>query len=158
MIGREIGNLNTDEYSLLFYADIMSDGKKATHQKLPAELIHKNNMPAFLLKGCLYEIGNQERYQQFWAIYDRPPEQKYRDYLLERRDCLIPVDERDFKGAFYTPLHIVDKAYELLAKTLGKKLAEKLYCLGYVLRRRKSGNKTFKSQKFVYEHAGTKRR
>lgn len=120
MIGREIGNLNTDEYSLLFYADIMSDGKKATHQKLPAELIHKNNMPAFLLKGCLYEIGNQERYQQFWAIYDRPPEQKYRDYLLERRDCLIPVDERDFKGAFYTPLHIVDKAYELLAKTLGK--------------------------------------
>lgn len=120
MIGREIGDLNTDEYSLLFYADIMSDGKTATHQKLPAELIHKNNMPAFLLKGRLYEIGNQERYQQFWAIYDRPPEQKYRDYLLERRDCLIPVNERDFKGAFYTPLHIVDKAYELLAKTLGK--------------------------------------
>jgi hypothetical protein len=32
----------------------------------------------------------------------------------------LPLDERGFKGAFYTPLHIVDKAYDLLAETLGK--------------------------------------
>jgi len=32
----------------------------------------------------------------------------------------LPLDERSFKGAFYTPLHIVDKAYDFLAETLGK--------------------------------------
>ena len=40
--------------------------------------------------------------------------------MLERRDSLLPLDERSFKGAYYTPLHIVDKAYDLLAQTLGK--------------------------------------
>ena len=39
---------------------------------------------------------------------------------IERRDSLIPLDERSFRGAFYTPLHIVEKAYDLLAQTLGK--------------------------------------
>lgn len=39
---------------------------------------------------------------------------------MERRDQLIPLDERQFKGAYYTPLKVVDKAYDLLAETLGK--------------------------------------
>ena len=39
---------------------------------------------------------------------------------IERRDSLIPLDERSFRGAFYTPLHIVEKAYDLLTQTLGK--------------------------------------
>ena len=39
--------------------------------------------------------------------------------MLERRDSLIPVDERIFKGAFYTPLAVVDKAYDKLTETLG---------------------------------------
>ena len=30
-----------------------------------------------------------------------------------------PLDDQKFKGAFYTPLHIVDKAYDQLAATLG---------------------------------------
>ncbi|MCI6815710.1 MAG: hypothetical protein MR876_03980, partial [Treponema porcinum] len=38
----------------------------------------------------------------------------------ERRDSLIPTDERSFKGAYFTPLHVVEKAYELLNRTLGK--------------------------------------
>jgi hypothetical protein len=33
---------------------------------------------------------------------------------------LIPIDERSFKGAFYTPLHVVDKAYDKLNEVLGK--------------------------------------
>jgi hypothetical protein len=41
-------------------------------------------------------------------------------HLLEHSDSLIPIDERSFKGAFYTPLHVVDKAYDTLASTLGK--------------------------------------
>jgi hypothetical protein len=68
----------------------------------------------------MYELGSKEGYRQFWAIYHRPPKSEYRDYLLERRDSLIPLDERSFKGAYYTPLHVVDKAYDKLTETLGK--------------------------------------
>lgn len=120
MIGREIQGVPEDKYNLLFFADIMSDGTVSTHENLPAELLHKNNAPVFMLEGKIYELGNKEGYRQFWAIYHRPPEKQYRDYLLERRDSLIPIDERSFKGAYYTPLHVVDKAYDKLAETLGK--------------------------------------
>lgn len=119
MIGREI-KVEPEKYCLLFFADIMSDGTVSTHENLPAELLHKNNRPTFLLEGQLYELGNYDGYRKFWSIYNRPPEQEYRNYLLERRDSLIPTDERSFKGAYYTPLNVVNKAYELLNKTLGK--------------------------------------
>lgn len=120
MIGREIGGVPEDKYNLLFFADIMSDGTVATHDNLPAQLLHKGSSPVFELGGKLYELGNKEGYRRFWAIYHRPPQAEYRNYLLERRDSLIPIDERSFKGAYYTPLHVVDKAYDKLAETLGK--------------------------------------
>jgi hypothetical protein len=120
MIGREIGGVDEDQYALLFFADIMHDGTVSTHANLPAELMHKNGAPVFSLGGKIFELGNKEGYRQFWAIYHKPPKSEYRDYLLERRDSLIPLDERSFKGAFYTPLHVVDKAYDKLAETLGK--------------------------------------
>ncbi len=120
MIGREIIGVKDEDYALLFFADIMSDGTVSTHANLPAELLHKNNAPVFSMGGQLYELSNKEGYRQFWAIYHRPPKAEYRNYLLERRDSLIPLDERSFKGAYYTPLAVVDKAYDKLADTLGK--------------------------------------
>ncbi len=119
MVGKEIRDVKEEDYALLFFADIMNDGTVSTHNDLPAELLHKNNAPVFSLGGKLYELGNKEGYRQFWAIYHKPPKAEYRDYLLERRDSLIPVDERSFKGAYYTPLHVVDKAYDKLTETLG---------------------------------------
>ena len=120
MIGREIKGVPEEDYALLFFADIMSDGTVATHDNLPAQLLHRNNQPVFMLGTTLYELGNKEGYRQFWAIYHRPPAKEYRNYLLERRDSLIPLDERSFKGAYYTPLNVVDKAYDKLSETLGK--------------------------------------
>lgn len=119
MIGREIKGVAEEDYALLFFADVMSDGTVSTHANLPAELLHKNNQPVFSLEGKIYELGNKEGYRQFWAIYHRPPKEEYRNYLLERRDSLIPLDERSFKGAYYTPLNVVDKAYDKLTETLG---------------------------------------
>ena len=119
MIGNEIKGVAEEDYALLFFADIMNDGTVSTHDNLPAELMHKNNAPVFLLGGKVYELSNKEGYRQFWAIYHRPPRAEYRDYLLERRDSLIPLDERSFKGAYYTPLAVVDKAYDKLTETLG---------------------------------------
>ena len=119
MVGKEIVNAQPEDYAVLFFADVMSDGKTSTHDALPAELLHRGDKPVFLFKGKTYELGSLEGYSHFWAIYHRPPKEEYRSYLLERRDSLIPVDERTFKGAYYTPLPVVDKAYDLLEKTLG---------------------------------------
>ena len=120
MIGRELEGVDESDYALLFFADIMHDGSKAAMANLPARLLHEDGKPVFLLGGKTFELGSDKGYRNFWAIYHRPPEEEHRAYLLERRDSLLPLDERSFKGAFYTPLHIVDKAYDLLAQTLGK--------------------------------------
>ena len=77
-------------------------------------------MPRHVLGGKNFELASLGGYRQFWAIYHKPPEKEHRNYLLERRDSLLPLDERSFKGAYYTPLKVVDKAYDLLAETLGK--------------------------------------
>lgn len=119
MIGREIKGVAEEDYALLFFADIMHDGTISTHDNMTAELLHKNTAPVFSLAGHIYELGNKEGYRQFWAIYHKPPKAEYRNYLLERRDSLIPIDERSFKGAYYTPLNVVDKAYDKLTETLG---------------------------------------
>lgn len=119
MIGKEIKDVDEEDYALLFYADIMHDGTVSTHRDLPAALLHKDNAPVFNLGGKNYELGSKEGYRQFWAIYHKPPKEEYRDYLLERRDSLIPLNERIFKGAYFTPLKVVDKAYDKLTETLG---------------------------------------
>ena len=120
MVGRELDGVNKVDYALLFFADIMHDGNKAAMSNLPARLLHEGDNPLFLLNGKTYELASERGYRNFWAIYHRPPDEAYRAYLLERRDSLLPLDERSFKGAYYTPLHVVDKAYDLLAQTLGK--------------------------------------
>ncbi|WZB76966.1 hypothetical protein WJ972_17240 [Achromobacter insuavis] len=120
MIGSEIDGVSESDHALLFFADIMHDGIKAAMADLPARLSHIDGKPAFLLNGKTYEMSSDRGYRKFWAIYHRPPEEEYRGYLLERRDSLLPLDERSFKGAYYTPLHIVDKAYDLLAQHLGE--------------------------------------
>lgn len=125
MIGRELDGVDESDYALLFFADIMHDGVKAAMSNLPARLLHEGDKPLFLLNGRTYELMSDRGYRNFWAIYHRPPEEAFRHYLLERRDSLLPLDERSFKGAFYTPLHVVDKAYDLLSETLGKNWQEK---------------------------------
>ncbi len=135
MIGSKLVNTDTSKYLIdepkgkskyvqLFYADVMTDSKIATYRKLKAKLIRLNNEPAFLIRGKTYELGDTESYREFWDIYARPPDEEHQDYLVARRDSLIPIDERMFKGAYYTPLDVVDKAYETLDKTLGENWQE----------------------------------
>ena len=119
MVGSELGGVHPADYAVLFFADIMHDGKNEAMTHLPARLLFNGDKPVFLLNGQTHELASERGYRNFWAIYHRPPEQKHRHYLLERRDSLLPIDEQKFKGAYYTPLHIVDKAYEQLVATLG---------------------------------------
>ena len=125
LIGRELPDVEETDYALLFYADVMHDGKHATHENLPARLLHDGEKPVFVLHSKNYELASLSGYRQFWSIYHKPPKREHRNHLLERRDTLLPLDVRAFKGAFYTPLHVVDKAYELLAATLGENWQEK---------------------------------
>ena len=120
LIGSELGTVNPADYAVLFFADIMHDGENEAMTKLPARLLFSGEKPVFLLNGQQYELASHRGYRNFWAIYHRPPEVKHRHYLLERRDSLLPLDEQKFKGAYYTPLHIVDKAYDELKATLGE--------------------------------------
>jgi hypothetical protein len=119
MVGVELGVKREADYAVLFFADIMHDGHTATMANLPARLLFNGNDPVFIMGADQYDLASARGYRNFWNIYHRPPEQKHRHYLLERRDSLLPMDEQTFKGAFYTPLHIVDKAYGHLAATLG---------------------------------------
>jgi hypothetical protein len=125
MVGGELGTVNPADYAVLFFADIMHDGRNEAMTKLPARLLFNGDKPVFILNGQQYELASERGYRNFWAIYHRPPEQKHRHYLLERRDSLLPLDEQKFKGAYYTPLHIVDKAYDYLTATLGKNWQER---------------------------------
>ncbi len=125
MIGKELEGVDDVDYALMFYADIMHDGKNRIIKNLPVRLYFDGDLPVFVLKDTSYDLASSAGYRRFWTIYHRPPEQAHREYLLERRDSLLPVDERSFKGAYYTPLHIVDKAYDLLAETLGKNWQQK---------------------------------
>lgn len=120
MVGSELGVKSQADYAVLFFADIMHDGQREAMTNLPARLLLTAAGPTFLLNGETYELASGRGYRNFWAIYHRPPEQQHRHYLLERRDSLLPVDEQKFKGAYYTPLHIVDKAYDQLRATLGE--------------------------------------
>lgn len=119
MVGEELGVKNEADYAVLFFADIMHDGKSAMMTNLPARLLFDGDKPVFIMGADQYNLASDRGYRNFWNIYHRPPEQKHRHYLLERRDSLLPLDDQKFKGAFYTPLHIVDKAYDQLAATLG---------------------------------------
>jgi len=119
MVGVELGVTDPADYAVLFFADIMHDGHNEAMRNLPARLLFSGDKPVFLLGGKEFELASERGYRNFWNIYHRPPEQKHRHYLLERRDSLLPMDDQKFKGAFYTPLHIVDKAYDQLAATLG---------------------------------------
>ena len=99
----------------------MHDGDAEAMTGLSARLLKNAGKPVFLMKdGRTFEPASLRGYNNFWRIYHRPPEIRHRHYLLERRDILLPFDEQKFKGAYYTPIHIVDKAYDLLAATLGE--------------------------------------
>jgi hypothetical protein len=123
MVGSELGVSNPADHATLFFADIMHDGEESAYASVGADLVTLDRKPAFVLRGSTsgaLKVTNTRAYFDFWTIYLRPPEEKHRRWLLERRDSLLPLDEQKFKGAFYTPLHIVDKAYDQLLATLGE--------------------------------------
>lgn len=72
-------------------------------------------------------IRNKETYQQFWKRYKRPPLKIYQEYIIERRDLLVPQDIRERKGAFFTPRQWVELSQKYLTDYLGENWQDEYY-------------------------------
>ena len=72
-------------------------------------------------------IRNKEEYQQFWKRYKRPPLKEFQNYIIERRDLLVPQDIRERKGAFFTPRKWVELSQKYIGNLLGENWQEEYY-------------------------------
>jgi len=72
-------------------------------------------------------IRNKDTYQQFWKRYKRPPIKEFQDYIIERRDLLVPQDIRERKGAFFTPRIWVELSQKYLTDYLGENWQDDYY-------------------------------
>ncbi len=69
----------------------------------------------------------QKAHSQFWSLYQRPPREEYWDYIIKRRDLLVPQDVRERKGSFFTPKIWVDLSQKYLADVLGENWQDEYY-------------------------------
>lgn len=72
-------------------------------------------------------IKVKETYQHFWKRYKRPPIKEFQEYIIERRDLLVPQDIRERKGAFFTPRIWVELSQKYLSDYLGEDWQEEYY-------------------------------
>jgi hypothetical protein len=72
-------------------------------------------------------LKNKDAYLQFWKRYKRPPLKEFQDYIIERRDLLVPQDIRERKGAFFTPRKWVELSQKYLADYLGQNWQDDYY-------------------------------
>lgn len=70
---------------------------------------------------------SQKAHSKFWNIYERPPKEEFWDYIIKRRDLLVPQDIRERKGAYFTPQIWVQKAQDYLALALGEDWQDEYY-------------------------------
>lgn len=70
---------------------------------------------------------NQKAHKEFWNLFERPPKEEYWNYIIGRRDRLVPSDIRERKGAFFTPQIWVSKAQNYLEKALGENYQSEYY-------------------------------
>lgn len=79
---------------------------------------HLDEYGAFTSSTVEFNDG-QKAHTQFWNKYERPPKEEYWDYIVERRDLLVPQDIRERKGSFFTPQIWVELSQKYLADVLG---------------------------------------
>lgn len=72
-------------------------------------------------------LKNKETYKQFWKLYKRPPIKEYQDYIIKRKDLLLPQDIRERKGAYFTPRKWVELSQKYLTDYLGENWQDDYY-------------------------------
>ena len=87
---------------------------------------HKDEYGAFTSSSVEFN-DLQKAHNQFWNKYERPPKEEYWDYIVERRDLLVPQDVRERKGSFFTPQIWVELSQKYLADVLGEDWQDEYY-------------------------------
>jgi hypothetical protein len=87
---------------------------------------HEDEYGAFTSSSVFFADG-QKAHNQFWNKYERPPLMQYWEYIVERRDLLVPQDVRERKGSFFTPQIWVEMSQKYLADTLGVDWQDEYY-------------------------------
>jgi hypothetical protein len=117
-----------------YLADLLSSENETIKDKLFV-LLKKNN---YELDRILDDTGlfsskraeftdNQKAHTQFWNKYERPPLEQYWNYIVERRDLLVPQDIRERKGSFFTPQIWVELSQKYLSDVLGEDWQDEYY-------------------------------
>ena len=128
---KKAGILDTD----FFLADLLSYENESIKEKLFVvlkkthyELNRKVDELTGLENASTTQFKDgQKAHKKFWSIYERPPKQEYWDFIVSRRDLLIPQDIRERKGSFFTPQIWVEKSQRYIADVLGEDWQEKYY-------------------------------
>lgn len=128
---KKLGILDADFY----LADLLSKDNESIKDSLFVLLKHnqyfmyrKDEDELGLKDPALVEFSdNQRAYRRFWSIYDRPPRKEFWNYIVERRDLLMPQDVRERKGSFFTPQKWVELSQKYLADVLGENWQDEYY-------------------------------
>jgi hypothetical protein len=112
-----------------FLADIMSRDGKTITEKLNIIIDNDNyklqkDIEGELFKADINFTDGGAAYKRFWNKYERPPAEEYQQYIIGRRDLLVPKNIREVKGSFFTPQIWVEKSQEYIAKALGENWQE----------------------------------
>ena len=129
-IAKKMGIIDGDFY----LADLLSQENNTLKEKLFVLLRHDH----YELDRKIDEAGmfsskrtdftdKQVAHTQFWNKYERPPKEEYWDYIVERRDLLVPQDIRERKGSFFTPQIWVELSQKYLTDVLGEDWQDEYY-------------------------------
>jgi len=117
-----------------YLADLLSRKNETLKEKLFVllksdyyEVVKGFDAAGFLDKKKADFNDNQKAHKQFWDIYERPPLEEYWDYIIERRDLLVPQDVRERKGSFFTPRIWVELSQQYIADVLGENWQNEYY-------------------------------
>ena len=127
---KNVGIIDGDFY----LADLLSLENETLKQKLYV-LLKKDQ---YELDRTLNKLGmfssqstgfndKQKAHVQFWNKYERPPKEEYWDYIVERRDLLVPQDVRERKGSFFTPQIWVELSQKYLTDVFGEDWQDEYY-------------------------------
>ena len=117
-----------------FLADLLSENNQSLKEALFVLLndnrytfARKTDCDGIFTSSEIFFKDGQKAHAQFWSLYQRPPREEYWDYIIKRRDLLVPQDVRERKGSFFTPKIWVDLSQKYLADVLGENWQDEYY-------------------------------
>ena len=117
-----------------FLADLLSEKNQTIKDALFVllndnrySLNRRKNVNGLFDESTVFFKDRQKAHSQFWSLYQRPPREEYWDYIIKRRDLLVPQDVRERKGSFFTPKIWVDLSQKYLADVLGENWQDEYY-------------------------------